>query len=131
VTLVDSVVEGVASIDVIACDCPPTTLAVSFDRYQISVTGAQVGDYVTIVDGGTSGQSATLFDDAATCPPVTWPTAFAVATACDTCPGFPGGSDMAGSDSHGGGCTASTGSAGIAVVLVLALAALRRRRSLA
>jgi len=131
-TLVDSVVEGVASIDVIACDCPPTTLAVPFDRYQVTVTGAQEGDVVTVAEGETADQGATSFDVAATCPPVTWPSAFAVATACDLCPTDPGGSDMAGSDSppgsHGGGCAASTGTGGLVIGLVLALAAFRRRR---
>ncbi|HEV7557524.1 MAG TPA: hypothetical protein VGO00_18800 [Kofleriaceae bacterium] len=135
-TLVDSVVEGVASIDVIACDCPPTTLAVPFDRYQIAVTGAQVGDYVTVTESVIADESSTSFDAAATCPPVTWPSAFGVATACDLCPGG-GGSDMAGSDSpggpemHGGGCAASTGTGGLVVGIAIALSALRRRRQLA
>jgi uncharacterized protein (TIGR03382 family) len=130
-TLVDSVVEGVASIDVIACDCPPTTLAVPFDRYQIAVTGAQVGDYVTLAGAVAADQAGTSFDAAATCPPVTWPTAFAVGTACDICPGDPGGSDMGSSApgaSHGGGCAASTGTGGLVVGIALALSALRRRR---
>jgi len=133
-TLVDSVVEAVASIDVIACDCPPTTLSVPFDRYQIVVTGAQEGDFVMVADGGTTAdQSSTSFGPAATCLPISWPTSFGVATGCDLCPIDPGGSDM-GSDPpidphrHVGGCAASTGSAGLIVGLALALAAFRRRR---
>jgi uncharacterized protein (TIGR03382 family) len=134
-TLIDSVVEGVGSIDVIACDCPPTTLEVPFDRYQIAVTGAQVGDLVSIGDGvKIADQGSTVFDAAATCPPVTWPTAFAVSTACDLCPVDPAGSDSgSGSDNigprrMGGGCAATTGTSGILVGVVLGLAALRRRR---
>ena len=130
-TLVDSIVEGVASIDVIACDCPPTTLAVPFDRYQIVVTGAQQGDFVTVDEAVTADESSTSFDAAATCPPVTWPSAFSVATACDLCPDPGGsgmGSDSAGEPMHGGGCAASTGTGGLVVGIALALSALRRRR---
>jgi MYXO-CTERM domain-containing protein len=137
-TLVDSVDESIATVDVYSCNCDHVNATVPFHRYSMIVPGAQLGDVVGFDLGpGAQGdaQNFTVYiDTAGPCPAAPdWPTTFAQATACDKCPTDQGDGFLpppdAGSNStapHPGGCSAAGEPA--AAFALLGLFALRRRR---
>jgi hypothetical protein len=139
-TLVDTQVVPLDTVDVFSCNCDPATYATTFQRFAVTAPSLAPGDYATITWPGASGPAmSVLVQDPGACAPVEWPTTIEANLACDRCPADPIGSDDAGSGSgssgsdtvrpmHGGGCAAGGDASLGALVAVLAVSGMGRRR---
>jgi hypothetical protein len=111
-TAIESRVSSVIyTKDVYSCDCTAEQIPLDLDAVAVTITGAELGDLVTIENIYVGGEDFTVTaPDACVIP--TWPTIVRGLIACDPCPIDP---EPSPSD---GGCSAGTG-AGVAVIILV------------
>jgi MYXO-CTERM domain-containing protein len=123
--LVDTLTVPMQRVDPNDCNCSFVDSAASFDRYEVSITGAVEGDVVSFKSGSLNGSTWITIGPPGACPAAAWPTDYVIATRCDRCIG--GGDSLDADEAGSGGCATTDGHSPLLVLLVGLAIVLRRR----